>query len=87
MSDNSTTYRAVRRFLAIAKRFVGLVLLALEVVDKLGKELVSYGKTKSQSGYGLGLSHADEFIERSDGRIEVESKLGIGTQLKIFLPS
>jgi signal transduction histidine kinase len=58
-----------------------------EVIDKLGKELVSYGKTKSQSGYGLGLSHAYEFIERSGGRIEVESKLGIGTQLKIFLPS
>jgi hypothetical protein len=34
MSDNSTSYRAVRRFFAVAKRFLGLVLLALEVVRR-----------------------------------------------------
>ncbi len=38
-------------------------------------------------GVGLGLSIAQQVIEQHRGRIEVESKLGEGSQFKIYLPN
>ncbi len=44
-----------------------------------------YYSTKS-TGTGLGLSVAQQIIEEHGGRIEVESKIGIGSTFSIFLP-
>lgn len=38
------------------------------------------------SGTGLGLSVSRSIIEKLGGRIEVESKLGVGSNFRIFLP-
>ena len=45
-----------------------------------------YFTTKGENGSGLGLSIVHKTITEMDGKIEVESKLGEGTEFKIFLP-
>jgi nitrogen fixation/metabolism regulation signal transduction histidine kinase len=42
--------------------------------------------SKKWGGVGLGLSIVKNIIEEHQGRIEVESKEGMGTRIKIFLP-
>ncbi|MBT8448725.1 MAG: response regulator, partial [Gammaproteobacteria bacterium] len=42
--------------------------------------------TKGDKGTGLGLSQVYSFVERSQGSIEVESKLGIGTEVIMRFP-
>lgn len=41
--------------------------------------------TMKKEGKGLGLSIVKNIIEKMDGKIEVESKLGAGTTFKIYL--
>ncbi len=41
---------------------------------------------KSLKGHGIGLSLVEKIIELHQGRIEIVSKLGKGTSLKVFLP-
>jgi heavy metal sensor kinase len=43
--------------------------------------------SRSQSGFGLGLSLAREITRAHGGRIEVESRYGEGTLFRVFLPS
>lgn len=54
-----------------------------EILSKIGKFGVSYGKT---GGLGLGLYHAKNTIESWGGKFEIESELGAGTTNKIYLP-
>lgn len=42
--------------------------------------------TTKASGTGLGLAITNRIIEEHKGRIEVESKVGIGTTFRVFLP-
>jgi two-component system NtrC family sensor kinase len=42
--------------------------------------------TTKQMGTGLGLTIAHRIIEEHAGRVEVESKPGIGSTFRIFLP-
>jgi signal transduction histidine kinase len=42
--------------------------------------------TSNESGTGLGLILAKEFIDRHNGKIWVESNVGLGTQFKFILP-
>ena len=58
-----------------------------KVVKKLfsGENLSTRG-TMNEKGTGLGLVVCKDFVERNDGRIEVESIEGAGTKFSIFLP-
>ena len=51
-----------------------------EPFDRLGHE------SSSIEGTGIGLSITKDLVEQMGGRIEVESKLGIGTTFKVYLP-
>lgn len=56
-----------------------------DVLNKLGEKGFSYGKRGSDSGSGLGFFHAKKMIESLGGALEIESHLGQGTSIKIFL--
>jgi hypothetical protein len=58
--------------------------ISTEVLAKFGKEQVSFGKSV---GHGLGISHAYKTIETCNGKIEIDSKIGSGTLVKLILPS
>ncbi|MFK7953486.1 MAG: sensor histidine kinase [Ekhidna sp.] len=42
--------------------------------------------TAGEVGTGLGLSLVSEMISKNNGRLEVESTLGVGTEISIFVP-
>ena len=42
--------------------------------------------TDNESGTGLGLMLCKEFVDKHDGKIEVESVPGKGTSFKVYLP-
>lgn len=43
-------------------------------------------KCESQTGTGLGLAIVKDIVDKYNGQIEVESEVGIGTTIKVFLP-
>lgn len=53
-----------------------------ELVEKLGQPFFT---TKS-NGNGLGLMMCYKIMEEHEGRIEVQSELGVGTTFYVFLP-
>jgi PAS domain S-box-containing protein len=48
---------------------------------------IFFRATSESNGTGLGLHIVKDTVERLQGRIEVESNLGVGTQFKIYLPN
>ncbi len=54
-----------------------------DILSKLGKRGETYGK---ENGSGLGIFHAMETIKSFQGSLEIDSKLGNGTKVSIFLP-
>jgi signal transduction histidine kinase len=57
-----------------------------EILARLGKSGVTYGKDGSQSGSGLGIYHARETLEKSGGQFSITSTLGQGTVVTLTLP-
>ncbi len=57
-----------------------------EILSKLGKKGASFGKDGIQNGFGLGIYHARSLVEGAGGRLEIESKLGQGTVVTLWLP-
>ena len=50
-----------------------------------GKEISGYG-TQNESGTGIGLNLVYEFVKLNHGKITVNSKVGVGTSIKIIFP-
>lgn len=50
-------------------------------------DLKSSRGTSSEKGFGLGLKLCKEFVEKNEGRIEIQSRLGEGTTFSITLPA
>ena len=44
-------------------------------------------RSRDEGGSGLGLSICKHITEAHKGKIEVESKLGVGTRFKIRIPT
>ncbi len=55
-----------------------------DILKKIGRTRVSHGKsTKSDSGTGLGLKSAFEYMEQMSGNIGINSKVGSGTVVSL----
>ena len=56
-----------------------------EEQDKIWERLYRGDKSRSQRGLGLGLSLVKAFVEAQGGRVEVESKVGSGSEFRVWL--
>lgn len=64
---------------------VGMESHKAKQLFELNKKSSSLG-TKGETGTGLGLVLCKDFVELHNGRIEVKTTLGKGTQINIYLP-
>jgi len=48
---------------------------------------VDKARSRSEGGFGLGLSICDWIVRAHGGKIEVESTVGQGTTFKVWLPA
>lgn len=53
------------------------------ILSRLGCERLSYGKDCADSGSGLGIFHAKQFVETNGGKFQVQSKVFFGTTVKM----
>lgn len=56
------------------------------ILEKLGKESVTFGKENSDSGNGIGVLHAKNTIESYGGSFSIQSTQGKGTTITLSLP-
>lgn len=59
-----------------------------EIIEKLGLEIVSFGKEGTSSGTGLGIQHATKFVSALGGKIEFASspQTSAGTKVSLYIP-
>ncbi len=56
------------------------------ILTRLGEEGITHGKEGTQSGSGLGVSHARRTIEGAGGKFAISSSVGKGTKATLTLP-
>lgn len=56
------------------------------ILSRLGERGLTHGKEHAESGSGLGLFHAYETIRLFGGELKVDSSIGNGTKIEIWLP-
>jgi PAS domain S-box-containing protein len=54
--------------------------------ERLAEIFEPFVSSKGDQGYGLGLPSVRAIVEQHDGRVEVESEVGIGSTFRILLP-
>lgn len=57
-----------------------------EEINKIFNRFYQIDESHSNQGYGLGLAIVKRIIELSNGKIEIKSKVNIGTTVKVILP-
>jgi CheY-like chemotaxis protein len=83
LGDEGGEDAPVGEFVEIAVSDVGCGIPS----DILVKVTEPYFTTKdANQGTGLGLSQVDGFVQQSGGRMRIESELGEGTTIRIWLP-
>lgn len=91
-SDNVSTDQAVRR---ITRDVPPGEYIVIQVVDNgvgMGTEVLRravdpFFSTKASAGHnGMGLSRVFGFLRRSRGHLEINSKVGTGTSIRMYLP-
>lgn len=60
--------------------------MSAETIDKVFDVFYRADASRTQTGFGLGLTIVRRAIERHEGRIHIESTLGEGTTVRIELP-
>jgi len=83
----SVTAAEQEQSVVIAIRDTGIGIPARDV-EKLGRpfEQVENQFTKSKGGSGLGLAISRSLVELHGGRLEIESSVGVGTEVRVVLP-
>lgn len=84
--------KVVVKLIAFSEELVQIIVtdngkgIPAEIAEKIGKEGVSFGKENNkQSGYGLGLYHAQTTIQGWGGKLNIISEEGQGTEIIISL--
>lgn len=72
--------------LTVEDNGIGISQDELDKIFKLDNDVKKPG-TDNEKGTGLGLILSKEFIEKNNGKIEVRSKEGKGTNFKVTLPT
>lgn len=65
---------------------VGISQENIQKLFKVNQQVVNQG-TENEKGTGLGLILCKEFVEKNNGKIWVESKLGSGSSFHVLLPT
>lgn len=60
--------------------------IAPEILARLGQVGVTSGKSGTGSGSGLGFAYSKRVVEEMGGSIKIDSTLGKGTKISLFLP-
>jgi signal transduction histidine kinase len=81
--------RNVERCAGAARGFVEIAIA--DDGEGMSEEVLSqaftpYFTTKAAGGTGLGLAQVQRFAERRGGAVGIESRLGVGTLVRLFLP-
>lgn len=71
--------------LSVIDEGIGISASKIRVIFSFEKNLSSQG-TAEETGSGLGLVVCKEFVEKNGGDIEIESKVGKGTTVNVYLP-
>ncbi|MCP5064704.1 MAG: sensor histidine kinase [Ignavibacteriae bacterium] len=74
------------RYISISDTGIGMNQKDIPYIFQEFKQL-SEGFTKDYQGSGLGLSVTKKYIEILNGKIEVKSKVGKGTEFKVYFPT
>jgi signal transduction histidine kinase len=70
-------------FISVHDQGIGIDQFEL---NKIFERLYRSDKSRTESGFGLGLSLVKTIVEAHQGRIEVKSQLGAGTEFKVIFP-
>jgi PAS domain S-box-containing protein len=54
--------------------------------DRIAEVFEPFVSSKGEKGYGLGLPTVRAVVEQHDGRVDVESEVGVGSTFRIVLP-
>lgn len=60
--------------------------IAADILNSVGKEGFSHGKENTESGSGLGIYQAIQYLESIGGALSISSQLNKGTVLRLIIP-